>query len=146
MFGPAEINIHRQPIIKLIKAVSEIVPRRTGPIRHGVGFPLGRAATMRTFCIHPVFDIGQRRLTRAGRLVFFNLGQLQRQVAFRQRYPTGSFLCAFWTIDHWNRLAPIVLAAENPVSQMITNHPFPPALFLNIVHHFLGCLMNIKAV
>ena len=50
------------------------------------------------------------------RLRALHIGQQNRQLILRDGIPA-----AYLTVDHGNRLAPVMLAAENPVAKMIGN-------------------------
>ena len=79
MLHPAVIPIHRAPICQSFLRrqgmivvrihIAEKIPGRAGPLRHGVGFSLGRAATARTGRIDPIRHIGKRTFPIVGRLI-----------------------------------------------------------------------------
>ena len=68
MLHSAVIPVHRRPVLQrllrrqgLIVAgigIPQKIPGRAGPLRHGIGFPLGGAAAVRTGGIHPIGHIG----------------------------------------------------------------------------------------
>ena len=79
---------------------------------------------------------GQRAFAVLARLKVLDLGQTQGQLALRQGHPA-----ALVAVDHGDRLAPVTLAAEDPVTQLEVDLLVALAvLFQPGVHLVLGIL------
>ncbi len=111
-----------QPLAVVRVQVAQLVPAGTGPVGHGVGFApvLLRPVAQVQRDVDPLLVPRQRRLglgvgvvrvEGAGRVVL-DLGQLQRQHRLRQG--VGD---AVLVVDDREGLAPVALAAEQPVAQ-----------------------------
>ena len=126
VFHAAVVPVHRQPVVQLFARrrlgvvvridVTQEVPTRTGPLRHRVRLAPGLAAARRALRIHPIREQRQRRFARVCRLVAFDFGQHQRQLVFGDGHPAARL-----AMDQRDRLAPIALAAEDPVAQPIVH-------------------------
>ena len=93
--------------------ITEIIPARAGPLRHGVRFAHGAVGQ-----VQPILGAGQRRLAVGGGLVIFQRRRQHRQRAFRQRFViqiSGGVLLP----NDRKRLAPVTLPAEQPVAQFV---------------------------
>ena len=140
MLHAAVIPVHRHPVIKrflggkllmiMRVAVTQEIPAGAGPLRHGIGFPPGRRAAARTGYIDPIIDQGKRAFAGIGHFVFFHLRQQQRQIGFFQRHCT-----AVRAMNDRDRLTPIALAAEHPVTQLIVHPALTDALFVQEADH-----------
>ena len=94
--------------------IAEEIPGRTCPLRHGIGLSLGWRTTAWASGIYPLINSSQRRFSCAGRLIGFYFWKSQRKLVFRNRY-----VSAFWTVNDGNRLAPVTLTGEYPVTKLI---------------------------
>ena len=111
--------------------IAQIIPARAGPLRHGVRFAHG---TIRQ--IQPILRAGERRLAVGGGLVIFERRRQQRQRAFRQRLVIqipGGILFP----NNRERLAPVTLAAEQPVAQLVIDGLLAEAFFFQPGGDFL---------
>ena len=93
-------------------AIAQVVPARTRPLRHGVGF--AQRAVGQT---HPVDRLRQQRIGRAGRFVVVKRRGEQRQVAFGD-----GVVMAVLPHDR-ERFAPITLTREQPIAQLVLHAP-----------------------
>ena len=134
MLHTAVVPIDRHPIIQRFLggkslivmriAIAQEVPRRTGPLRHGVGLASSLAAAFRTGAFDPIGERRKRTFTVRAGLIRFDLGQLERQLFFGNRNPAA--LIAF---DKRNRLAPVSLTGEYPVAKLEVDFSFALAVF-----------------
>jgi len=85
--------------------IPQIVPAGTGPLGHGVGLALGRAAAAGAGGVHPVGHLGDGGLAVVGGLIALHLGQQQGQLILRYGLPAALF-----APDHGDGLAPVALA------------------------------------
>src|SRR3989338_3389913 len=96
MFHTAVVPINRYPVFDFVLnfgiwklfgnwclgfeifayAISDIVPRTTRPIRHGVHLSLRRSAALRAFDVYPLLDSRKRRFSGIGRFVILYFMQL----------------------------------------------------------------------
>ena len=77
----------------------------TGPLGHGVGLALGRAAAAGAGGVHPVGHLGDGGLAVVGGLIALHLGQQQGQLILRYGLPAALF-----APDHGDVLTPVALA------------------------------------
>ena len=130
----ADIQIDRHPVALLgridqclvVRGVEEaqVVPARPRPLRHGVGLAPRGLGIPRVGGLHPVGEPRQRRLgvlPRALGLETIGLGQAHRQHLLGER-DRG----AFHPHDR-ERLAPVALAREQPVAQLVVDRLAPLA-------------------
>ena len=121
MLHTAIVPVYRHPVvqrfftrqrfrIRRIRIAQEI-PGRTCPLRHGIRLSLSRAATAGAGGINPVSHKCQRRLPVVGRHIAVHLRQLQRKFTLVDRH-----IAAFLTVYDRNRLSPVTLSGEDPVS------------------------------
>ena len=122
-------------------AVAKEVPAGTRPLGHGIGFALGRAATLGAGGIDPVGHGCQGALAAVGGLVVFHVGQEYGQVALRHGHGT-----AVRAVHHGDRLAPVALAAEHPVTQLVVDLALAQALFHQPVDDLLLGVGHAQAV
>jgi len=135
MLHTAVVPVDRGPVFQRLPAgerlvimrvhIPQEIPGRTRPLRHGIRFTFGRAAALRAGGVHPVGHFGQRRLAGLGRLVRIDLRQRQRQLVLRQRHPA-----AFLAVHQRDRLAPVALAGEDPVAELVVDLGLADALLL----------------
>ncbi len=119
VFDPADVLVHRQPVIGrsrvdhalviLRAGVAGVVPGAFNEGIHGVGFALGGGATLRTAALIKFGHLGQRAAGAIGNHVF---GQDYRQLVIRHRYVTTAV-----AVNDRNRAAPVALTADTPVAQ-----------------------------
>ena len=126
----AVVPVNRRPVFQCFRRgkrlvvvrvhIAQEVPGRTGPLRHGIGLALCRTAAARTGGVYPVGHVRQRRLAVVGRLVAGYVRQLKRQLILRQ-----SHIAALVALDDRNRLAPVTLTGEYPVTQLVLHLAWP---------------------
>ena len=121
--------------------VAQEIPARAGPLRHGVGLALGRAAALRAGGVDPVGHLGDGALAVVGRLVALDLRQNERQLLLGNGHPA-----ARRAVDQRNGLAPIALAGEHPVTQLVVDLLMAPALLDGIPLHRGDSLLDGHAV
>ena len=136
----AVVPVHRAPVLlRLVRDrlmvvvrihIAQEVPRRTRPLGHGVGLALGVAPALGALGVDPVGHLGKRALAVVGQLVAVHLRQDERQFLLGNRHPT-----ALGAVDKGDRLAPIALAGEDPVAQLIVDLFAAPALLDGILLH-----------
>ena len=122
----AVVPVDRAPVIQSLLGgerlvvvrihVAQEVPARAGPLRHGVGLTLGGTAALRAGGIDPVGHLAQRALAVIGGLIAVHLRQHERKLILRDRHPA-----ALRAVDQRDRLAPVTLAAEDPVTQLVVD-------------------------
>ena len=83
----------------------------------------------------------QRRLAVVGRLVAGYVRQLKRQLILRQ-----SHIAALVALDDRNRLAPVTLTGEYPVTQLVLHLGMADALFAQPLDHSRDSVLNGLAV
>ena len=125
VLGTAHIQIDRHPVVFGFNrerrrvvcwvGVAQIVPARTCPLRHCVGL-VAAAATILVGNVEPVGGVSQRRLASIARLVFGQFGQFVRKVLLIDHRNFAVF-----PVNDWERLAPVALAAEQPVADFIVD-------------------------
>ena len=120
--------------------VSEEIPRRACPLRHCVCFALCGASAARTCGIYPIRHLGKRRFTRICRLIRINIGQAERKLTFGNRNIT-----AFFAFNNRNRLAPISLAAEHPVSELEVDFFSALTFLFKPINHGMLSFFNAHA-
>ncbi len=133
MLDPADILIHRHPIIRrfpikgkvlqLRAGIAQKIPGRTDEGIHGIGFAPGLSATDRAGGMDKRFIMGKRRHAIAGQIR--RRGQQDRQIAFRYRHRAAAV-----AVDHRYGCAPVALARNQPVAQAVGDLEAAAALFL----------------
>ena len=113
--------------------VAKFVPARTGPLRHHVYFAsiFARAIAKIERHVHPVLHAGKRWNGVGGFVVRveqlgFEVGQFGKQHG-KCAWWNGNWLVVF-VVDNWERLAPIALAREQPVAQLVGDSAFTVAI------------------
>ena len=147
----AVVPVHGAPVIlrlvgdeRLVVVrvhIAQEVPARPRPLRHGVGLALGGAAALRAFRVDPVGHLGDGALAVVGRLVALDLRQNERQLLLGNGHPA-----ARRAVDQRNGLAPIALAGEHPVTQLVVDLLMAPALLDGILLHRGDGLLDGHAV
>ncbi|MCL4101981.1 hypothetical protein MMG03_001568 [Fibrobacter succinogenes] len=125
MFCTAHIKVDGHPVLFkfLCKEsiavasidIAEVVPARTSPLRHGIGF----ADTLTAVSVNhvqPFSCVGQRRLTAVTRLVVLQIRQLNRQLVV-----VDGRDFAIFPVDDGERFAPVTLTAEEPVTELVVH-------------------------
>ena len=110
-------------------------------MRHGVCFALCRASAAGAGGVYPVGHFGKRAFAGIGGLIGINLRQKKRKLILRNGLPA-----AFFTVNHGNRLAPISLAAEYPVAELVIHLCMTDSLFFKVLNHGLFRFINGHAV
>ena len=127
MLGAADVEVDRHPVLQL-RRVGRTRRRSSGRCSAGststtrptAASCWSRAGSACRRCdVHPVGRLRQRRLGRAGRLEVVQVGQDQRQLATRRRRGPGRSPSS--TVQDRERLAPVALAAEQPVAQLVVD-------------------------
>src|SRR5699024_1961677 len=103
-----------QFLVIFVIHIAEEVPGRSCPLRHGIGLSLGWGTAAWAGSIYPLVNSRQRRFSCTGRLIGFYFWKGQRKLVFRNRH-----VSAFWTVDDRNRLAPVTLTGEYPVTELV---------------------------
>ena len=136
----AVIPVHRAPVLlRLVRDrrlvvvrihIAQEVPRRTRPLGHGVGLALGGASALGALGIDPVGHLGERALAVVGQLVAVHLRQDERQLLFGHGHPA-----ALRAVDEGDGLAPVALAGEDPVAQLVVDLFMAPSLLDGVLLH-----------
>ena len=105
-------------------AVAQVIPAGAGPLRHGVGFAGGAVGE-----IHPVGGLAEQRLGRAAGFVVVERRREQREFAL------GNGVVMAVLPDDRKRLAPVTLAGEEPVAQLVLDAALAEAVRLQPVDH-----------
>ena len=128
MLYAADVHINRQIFVCLflwkpvlchceLIHITQEVPGRTGPLRHGIGLSLGRAAAVPDTCSLPTQSIAASgdSPVPVGSIALY-LRQTQRKLLLRNRY-----VAAVRAVDDRDRLAPVTLTGEYPVTQLVVD-------------------------
>ena len=122
------VEIHRHPVafhlaidwpaLVAWAEIAQVVPARAGPLRHGVGLAQRRLAARGIGGAHPILEPrqrGARVVAGALGLEAIGFGQAHRQHLFGQRH--------WLAVDPHDRkrLAPVALAREQPVAQLVVD-------------------------
>ena len=102
-------------------AVAQVVPARVDERVHRVGLAASVAAAFRAPHVDPV--LGRRQRRAALRLVVLDLGELDREVVLGDRDHA-----ALLAVDDRDRAAPVALARDEPVAQLVTDREMALAL------------------
>ena len=105
-------------------AVAKIVPAGSRPLRHGVGLA-GHAIRQ----LHPLLRFRQDRLWRTRRLVVLQWRREQRQILVGNRE-----MLPILPKDR-KRLAPVALAREKPVAELVLDLAVPLLVFDEPMNH-----------
>ena len=141
MLHAADIHIHRQVLmgfffghqffVVLVIHVTKEIPGRACPLGHGVGLPFCIRAADGAFTVHPFLDGSQRGFARSGWFIGLHIRKAQRKFLLRHRH-----IAAFRTVDDGDRLAPVTLSGEDPVSQLEVYRSFSDASLFYHVRRF----------
>ncbi len=121
--------------------IAQEVPAGAGPLGHGVRFALGRAAAAGAGGVDPVGHLAQGAFAVVGGLVALHLRQHQRQLLLRQRHPA-----ALLAVHQGDGLAPVALAGEHPVAQLVVDLLLAEALLHHVFLHGGDGLLDGHAV
>ena len=140
MFRAADVEVDGEPLLEKLGVcealvvsrvdIAEIVPAASCPLRHRVRLADALLARLRVDDVHPLGRLCKRWLAGAGRLVVGKLGERERQVVL-----VDERLRAVLPVDHRERLAPVALAREEPVAQLVLRLRLADALFLKPLDH-----------
>ena len=136
----AVVPVDRAPVVQRLLGgecfvivrvhVAQEIPARAGPLRHGIGLALGGAAALRAGGVDPVGHLAQRALAVVGGLIAVHLREHERELILRDRHPA-----ALRAVDERDRLAPVTLAAEDPVTQLVVDLFLADALLHDVLLH-----------
>ena len=125
VFGTTHIEVDRHPVLfkflcnKCVAVasvdVAEVIPARASPLRHGVRFADTLAAVL-VDDLEPFGSVGERGLSAVTRLVVLEFRQQHRQF----RIIDGRDFAVF-PVDNRERFAPVALAAEEPVAELVVH-------------------------
>ena len=121
--------------------IAQEIPRGARPLGHGIRLAFGRRAAARACGVHPALHLGKRALAGIGRLIVVHLRQQHRKLIFRHRHPA-----ALLALDQRNRLAPVALAGEDPVAQLVIHLALADLVFHQPVDDGLFRLRNAQPV
>ena len=141
---PAGVSIDGHPVIILngvkwpfivIRAqIPQMVPGRTHKSIHRIRLALSRLSTNRAGRIFPGWVQLQRALTRGQ--PFHILRQQHGQLIIRHRH------CAmFGAVHNRDGRAPIALARNQPITQVVIDGAFPNFILLQPLNNFLVCFI-----
>ena len=141
VFYAADVLIHVHPVVRLFLvkrflgivgiAISQEIPGRIYKGIHGIEFANRLLATAWAGSLSKGLGSLQWRISLAGEL---HIGRkLYRKILFLLRNPSALF-----TINHRNRAAPITLARNQPISQLVVHLSFAQSVRFQI----LGNLFN----
>ena len=118
-------------------AIPQEIPRGARPLRHGIGLALGGSAALRASGVHPRIDRGKRGFAVVGGLVAVHHRQTDRQLLLG-----NGNLTAMRTMHDRDRLTPITLTGEHPVTQLVINLLLTDSLFGEILDDGLFGFLN----
>ena len=147
----AIVPVHRKPVFQslltgqsfciLRVCITQEIPGRACPLRHGVRLSFCRAAAAGACGIHPVCYGSQGGFSGIGRHIAVHFRQLQRKFTFRQRHIT-----AFFAVYNGNRLSPVTLTGKYPVSQLEIRLAFSYLFFFQKFNYFLFGFCHFQSV
>ena len=131
----AVVPVHLAPVVQGLLGgqslvvmgvhIPQEVPGGARPLGHGVGLPPGGAAAAGAGSIHPVGHLGDGGLAVVGGLVGLHLGKQQGELILGDGLPA-----ALLTVDHGDGLAPVPLAGEDPIPELVVDLGVADALLL----------------
>ena len=143
------VPVYRHPVFQLLRVcqalvivridITQEVPGRTCPLRHGIGLSSCIASAFRALAFYKGINLSQRRFTLHTRLKVFYLRQTKRQLLIRNRNNTTVI-----TVNDWNRLAPVSLTVECPVFHLELNTCTANALAGQLFQHLLDGILLIS--
>ena len=134
VLGAADVEVHRHPapdgievkgLVVLVRAAeAQKIPTRAGEAAQGVGFTPRRAAAGRTRGVDPILGgIQGRAPAQLLRVDLVEMRQQHRQLVLRH-----GDLAAVFAVHDGNRRAPIALARDQPVAQLVVDRKVARAL------------------
>ena len=118
---------------------AQVVPTRSGPLRHRVGLALhGLAVTHR---LDPVGRERERTLARPAGADLVEHGQLEGQLVRRERLPRPIRM-----VHDRDRFSPVALAAEKPVPETVVDLARAMARLLEPIDHAPLRRRDVEAV
>ena len=140
VFRAADVEIDGEPLLEKLGVrealvvsrvyVAEIVPAAARPLRHRVRLANALLPGLRIDDVHPLGRLCERRLACPGRLVVGELGERERQV-----FLGNERVRAVLPVNHRERLAPVALAREEPVAELVLRLRLADAPFLEPLDH-----------
>ena len=134
------VPVYRQPVFQCFLArqclvvlridIAQEIPGRSCPLRHGIRLALCLAATARTGRLYPRADFRNRRFPVIRRFIVVNFRKPQWKLFFRNRNIT-----TFFTFYNRNRLTPVTLSGEYPVTQLEVFLRRTDTLFFQPIHN-----------
>ena len=141
MLYTTDIHIYRKHLVRFFSGnqffvivtvhITQEVPGRTSPLRHGICLTFCVFSTNRTLAVYPLFDSGKRRFSGSCRFIRIYIRQTQRQLFFRYRHCS-----TFRTVYNRNRLSPVTLTGEYPITQLIVYSCFSNSTLFNDMWSF----------
>ena len=148
VFDAAAVEVHRGPVLhrrgrERLLVVVRVgvpveVPGRVDERVHRVRLAPSRTAARRAADVHPLGDLGQRRIAAPGELG--DLREHNRKLVVRHRDDAAPI-----ADDHRNRRAPVPLARDPPVLQAELHRLRPDPAHLRGVRHRLGSRRSTTA-
>ena len=145
MLRTSNIYINRRPVFFLFRTdktfcimrihKTQIIPRRTCPLRHSIGLPFSGALAFRTDSIHPLSYLCERRFAGISWSIRRNIWKKNRQHIFRNRNDTTLF-----TVNKRYRIPPITLTRKYPIPKFVRDLWSPthisndPHFYVNRIH------------
>ena len=147
----SDVEVYRHPVLFLLRIhkglvvlrvnVSEIVPAGSAPLRHCVCLALCGRTALGTLAVHPAVDVCERALSCAGGLIALDLGQCERKLVLRDKDRA-----AMRAVDERDRLSPVSLAAEDPVTELEVDHLVADLALLEESNHLLNGIGLVQSV
>ena len=140
VFHAAVVPIHGRPVLqrflrsqRLIVVgihIPQEIPAGSRPLRHGIGFTPGFSAAAGAGGIDPVGHFGKGTFTVVSGFVTLHIRQHQRKLVFGHALPA-----ALVAPDHGDRLTPVALTGEYPVTQFEIRFRMADSLFRDPLFH-----------
>ena len=140
--GPIGFSFFGDGSILVVRVhIAQIIPAGACPLGHGVRLAFGRAAAARASSVDPVGHLRQWAFAIVSRLIAVNLRKNNGQLLLGNRHPA-----ALRAGDHRDGLAPVALAGENPVAQLVIHFLMAPTLLDGILLHGRDSFLDSHAV
>ena len=147
VLGAADVEVDRQPLLQQLRVaerlvvrridVAEVIPAAAGPLRHRVRLADALLAGLRVDDVHPVRRLRERRLAGARRLVVVEGRERERKV-----FLGDERVRAVLPVDDGERLAPVALAREEPVAELVLRLRLADALLDEPLDHRLARVVH----
>ncbi|MNZ54507.1 hypothetical protein D3C78_724080 [compost metagenome] len=151
MLRSTNVQIHWKPCFLLLWGaqllivfrinITQVVPAAARPLRHGVGLTASLHTSLRIDRFHPLCYIGKWRLPSTRWFNRIYIRQYQRQLINR-----NSLHCTVFQMQNWNRLSPVALTAEQPITQTIGYFTFTYALLFQPSNHLRNRFFILKPI